>query len=162
MQPEYPRGLSFRPFAIRFAFTTNHSLDNCIALLSEAQIIRGYWSRLLGRTFLTFRFTPNSLDLCDFDAERGPRNYRVIARGYLQRIDVNTCSVIGYCDAPLWFYIVLALGTVLGIFWSFKVSLDFTIIIGVLFFVGAVANILIMRRKAQQLARIIEEPLTKV
>src|SRR5260370_8999669 len=99
MMQESPRGLSYRPFAIRFAFTANHSLDECKTLLTQAEVVPRKGMRWLGAAYLEFKFPVTDGDVWTFDGAQGPRSSMVLARGNLQRADVNTTSAIVYCRA---------------------------------------------------------------
>ena len=159
---KYPGNLFLRPFAIRFAFTTNHSLLDCETLLSQAQVTPTAWQRWLGATSLTFKLHIRDGILRGFDAKRGPRRNRVICKAYLQRIDGNTTSVVGYCDAPMWTYFCWLLFLIYWIILSFVSTFYTTIIVVVIFFAILFANVLITRRKATQLVEIIETTLGRI
>src|SRR5258708_15094339 len=167
MMQEYPRGLSYRPFAIRFAFTANHSLDECKTLLTQTEVTPRKGMRWLGAAYLEFKFPITDGDVWTFDGAQGPRSSMVVARGNFQRIDVNTTSVIGYCDARFSLYITL-LQTIIGVLIILVVFFDGTldellasVVIGLLWLLSVFVNRALARRKAQAAARTIDETLKR-
>src|SRR5258708_18940326 len=166
MMQEYPRGLSYRPFAIRFAFTANHSLDECKTLLTQAEVTPRKGMRWLGAAYLEFKFPITDGDMWTFDAAQGPRSSMVVARGNLRRVDVNTTSVIGYSDARFSLYITL-LQTIIGVL-IILVFFDGTfdgllasVVIGLIWLLSVFVNRALARRKAKALALTIEETLKR-
>ncbi|MEP7287480.1 MAG: hypothetical protein ABI947_17115 [Chloroflexota bacterium] len=165
----YPRGCSFTPFAIRIAFTSNYSLETCQDRLLHAQVLPSLLKDFFGASRLKFSFSLINMDLCEFNAEKKTGRKIVIAKGYLQKLEDGTTTVVGYADMPIYLYILIppmALimeiflavmvydNTINGLYNAAKIMVLFLFIISV--------DILCVRHQARKLAHIIEETLNSV
>jgi ABC-type transport system involved in cytochrome bd biosynthesis fused ATPase/permease subunit len=164
MQP-LPRSATASPLAIRISFTAHYSLETCKDRLLNIQVTPSKLMSMLGGAYLKFRFSSINADLYEFGAERRVTKTVVNARGYLQKIDEEVTEIVGYADAKRSFYAVLLLLLAIGLLTAVGIyngTLDGFYVSAALVFMflaSTVANALIVRRYAKQLARIIEETL---
>ena|SRR5216683_4375895 len=161
MQPYSPRA-SFSLFAVRIAFTTNHSLETCKDLLLRRRISTSLWKG----SNISYRFKPKNADVWEFYADRAVIKTTVFAKGYFQRIDGATTSVTGYSDTGTSFYWTPILGLIFGIVLAASIyngTKDGLYVASAIVIGDSLAmawNLLLTRNKAKELARIIEETLT--
>jgi hypothetical protein len=157
------------PSAVRINFTANYPLDTCKELLTRAEVTPSRWSTFWGASYLKFRFSTVDADLCTFEAKRRVRKTVIKARGYVQKIDEDSTSVVGYADTKISFYVVMLISMLISLGVSMFIaghiyngSSDSILVAGVLLIAFATVtsiNLVIIRRDVKALARIIEETL---
>jgi hypothetical protein len=154
------------PLAIRISFTAHYPLETCKDRLLDTQKLPSKLMRILvGSAYLRFSFSSTNADLYEFRAERRVAKVTVNARGYFEKVDDEFTEIVGYAEAAGLFYAVPLLTLTIGLLVAVRIyngtmdSLYVSIAIVLMFLVGTVANVLIARRNAKQLAHIIEETL---
>ena len=153
------------PLAVHINFTANYPPDVCQERLLKLQETPSTWGRLTGAASLRFSFRPISETLWDFHAWKRVGRIEVEAVGDFQKIDRETTAVVGFADCNLSLYVfltllmVIGLGVAIRIYNGSRESLCISSALVIASILGVVVNILIVRGRAKDLARTIEETL---